>query len=81
MIEYMLYMMVWCGNAQGLISTYKDLDGNYHHFLENEIPSDAVFVDSDIEMFDILRRKDGTKVYAASNDMINYLGWDDATIS
>jgi len=75
------YMIIWCDTGRGLISTYQTLDGEYCRFLLNEIPSDAVYVASDYEMFGILRRKDGTKVYATFNNTINYLGWEDAKIS
>ena len=70
------FIVVWCDSIQGLISTRTWENNEPVTFNPEQLPDTVVKVESETELYDILKKRDGTKVAFSINLAYSYLGWD-----
>lgn len=71
------YSVIWCDSPRGLIS-FETWEGDSTLPLAlstHQVPKNIPLVEDEDELFDILRRKDGTKVCIPYTGLQTFLGW------
>ncbi len=69
-------LIVWCDSPLGLISTRVDEDGQPVRYTVDHVDPDvAPVVTHTRAIFDILRKKDGTKIAIPTPYVTQTLGW------
>lgn len=71
----MRVIIVWCESVSGLVSTRIDSQDQILQFTEDQLPDIPILTTSD-EVFDILKKRDGTKIAIPVQYISDILGWD-----
>lgn len=69
-----MYAVIWCDSPRGLIS-FENYGDDDIPVADTRPPQSVPLIEDEDELFDILRRKDGTKVCLRYSNLQTYLGW------
>lgn len=68
------YTIVWCDSPRGLISFYT-IPPDTRPIVQYGLSEEVIEVETKDELFDILVKRDGTKVSFPYHLLEDYLGW------